>query len=163
MDIIKELQEEHRSEYEITKKFIDRYPEDKNDWKPHEKSMNMKWLTTHVVEILAWPETILETDYLDFEENPYDQPKITTRKEMQEKLEQDYKKGAEALANLEMKDFDGSWDIRQGDQVWIKWSKYGALRHALNQLTHHRAQLGVYYRLNDIPVPASYGPSADEQ
>ena len=50
-----------------------------------------------------------------------------------------------------------------GGKVLADYSKYGAIRHALNQLTHHRAQLGVYYRLNDIPVPGSYGPSADEQ
>ena len=162
MNIIDELQKELKSEYETTKKFLGHYPEDKNDWKPHTKSMALKPLATHIVEIFAWPEFIMNTEYLDFAENPYKQPDISTRAELRHKLEEDYKKGAEALKNLRPKQLDGSWDIRQGGQVFMQWSKYGAIRHALNQITHHRAQLGVYYRLNDIFVPGSYGPSADE-
>ncbi|MCG2461860.1 damage-inducible protein DinB [Flavobacteriaceae bacterium F89] len=163
MDIIEELQKELKSEYEITKKFLEHYPEDKNDWKPHDKSMSMKTLAVHVVEIFAWPDFIMKTEYLDFEKTPYKQPDLSTRAELQKKLEEDYKKGAETLKNLTPEQFDGTWDIRQGDMVFQKWSKYGAIRHSFKQITHHRAQLGVYYRLNDIFVPGSYGPSADEQ
>ena len=162
MNLISELQAEHKEEYQITKKFIERYPEDKNDWKPHEKSNNMLWLGIHVVEIFAWPDVIVNTDFLDFAETPYEQPPITTRAELVKKLDDDYATGAAVLAGLTAEDLDGSWDIRQGEMVFMKWSKYGALRHAMNQITHHRAQLGMYYRLNDIKVPASYGPSADE-
>ena len=162
MNIIEELQKELKSEYEITKKFLANYPEDKNDWKPHQKSMSIKRLATHITEIFAWPTFIINTEYLDFAENPYEQPNLTTRAELQQKLEEEYKKGAETLKNLKPDQLDGSWDIRQNDTVFMKWSKYGAIRHALDQITHHRAQLGVYYRLNDIFVPGSYGPSADE-
>ena len=162
MKIIDELQKELQEEYEITKKFLEHYPDGKNDWKPHKKSMSLKQLTTHIVEIFAWPDFIMNTEYLDFAENPYKQPDIKTRAELQQKLEEDYKKGAETLKKLQPEQLDGSWDIRQGGQVFMKWSKYGAIRHVLNQITHHRAQLGVYYRLNDIFVPGSYGPSADE-
>lgn len=162
MDIIEELQKELRSEYEITKKFVDRYPDDKNNWKPHEKSMGMKVLVTHVVEIFAWPEIMMNTEFLDFEKTPYTQPALRTRAEIQQKLEADYKRGAATLKDLTPEKLDGTWDIRQGVVVLQKWSKYGALRHAFQQITHHRAQLGVYYRLNDIPLPGSYGPSADE-
>ena len=163
MDIIETLQKELRSEYETTKKFLEQYPETKNDWKPHKKSMGMKTLAVHVVEIFAWPQTIMDTEYLDFAVTPYSQPEIKTKAELQQKLENDYKKGAEALKSVTLAQLDGTWDIRQGAMVFQKWSKYGAIRHALNQITHHRAQLGVYYRLNDIFVPGSYGPSADEQ
>ncbi|MEH6408101.1 MAG: DinB family protein [Leeuwenhoekiella sp.] len=163
MNILEELQLELESEYEITKKFIERYPEDKNDWKPHQKSMIIKKLAIHIVEIFAWPAFIMNTEFLDFASNPYTQPDIKTRKELQEKLEEDYNKGLEALKKITLETLDGSWDIRQGDVVFQKWSKYGAIRHGFKQITHHRAQLGVYYRLLDIPVPASYGPSADEQ
>ncbi len=163
MDLIEELQKELKSEYEITKKFVDRYPDDKNGWRPHKKSMTMKGLATHLVEIFAWPETIINTEFIDFGKTPYKQPDLETRAQVQQKLEEDYKKGATTLKSLAPEKLDGKWDIRQGDVIFQEWSKYGALRHAFEQITHHRAQLGVYYRLNDIPVPASYGPSADER
>ncbi len=163
MDIIRELQAELESEYKTTKKFLAHYPEGKNDWKPHKKSMGLKSLAVHVVEIFAWPQVIMNTEYLDFSKTPYSQPPIKSKAELQKKLEEDYRKGAETLKNLKLEQLDGTWDIRQGDQVFMSWSKYGAIRHALQQITHHRAQLGVYYRLNDIFVPGSYGPSADEQ
>jgi uncharacterized damage-inducible protein DinB len=163
MDIVKELQKELQEEYETTKKFIAHYPEDKNAWKPHEKSMKMKTLAVHLVEIFEWPQIIMNTDYLDFEETPYTQPDIQTRSALKDKLEDNYRKGSQTLKGLTLDQLDGTWDIRQGEVVYQEWSKYGAIRHALNQITHHRAQLGVYYRLNDIFVPGSYGPSADEQ
>lgn len=163
MDLIEELQNELAAEYAITRKFIERYPEALNDWKPHPKSGAMLWLTIHVVEIFAWPHTIMNTEYLDFQKTPYSQPPLKTREELLQKLEADYKIGAATLAALKPEELDGSWDIRMGDTVFMKWSKYGAIRHAFQQITHHRAQLGVYYRLNDITVPASYGPSADER
>src|SRR5690606_25021255 len=100
MDIIKELQKELQSEYEITKKFLENYPDDKNDWRPHKKSMPLKTLTIHIVEIFGWPDIIMGTDYLDFANTPYKQPDIKTRAELQQKLDEDYKKGAETLKNL---------------------------------------------------------------
>lgn len=105
---------------------------------------------------------MMKTDYLDFAETPYSQPEIKTRKELQEKLDEDYAKGAATLMNLKPEDFDGRWQLRNGDFVIADWSKYEALMQAFKQITHHRAQLGIYYRLNDIFVPGSYGPSADE-
>lgn len=162
MHIIDELQKELKEEYETTKRFLEHYPDGKNDWKPHQKSMSLKQLATHIVEIFAWPQIIVNTEYLDFADNAYEQPDLPGKAELQQKLEEDYKKGAKTLKDLKPEQLDGSWDIRQGDQVFMKWSKYGAIRHALNQITHHRAQLGVYYRLNDIFVPGSYGPSADD-
>ncbi|NNE77162.1 MAG: damage-inducible protein DinB [Pricia sp.] len=163
MNIIEELQKELKSEYQITKKFLEKYPESKNDWKPHEKSMSMKTLVVHVIEIFAWPEIIMNTDFLDFAETPYTQPEIRTLTGLQQKLEDDYRKGAQTLKNLTPEKLDGKWDIRKGEIVFQEWSKYGAIRHSFQQITHHRAQLGVYYRLNDIFVPGSYGPSADER
>ncbi len=163
MDLIKELQNELASEYAITRKFIALYPEELNDWRPHEKSGKMLWLTIHIVEIFAWPHTIMHTEYLDFAKTPYTQPPLKTREELIQKLDADYKLGSETLAGLKPEQLDGSWDIRINGTVMVKWSKYGAIRHAFQQITHHRAQLGVYYRLNNIKVPASYGPSADER
>lgn len=162
MNLIEELQKDLKAEYEITKKFLDNYPEDKNDWKPHEKSMPLNMLTIHVVEIFGWPDFMMKTDYLDFAETPYSQPEIKTRKALQQKLEEDYAKGAEALKNLKPEDLDGRWQLKSGDYLIADWNKYEAIMQAFKQITHHRAQLGVYYRLNGVFVPGSYGPSADE-
>lgn len=162
MNLIEALQKDLKAEYEITKKFLAYYPEDKNDWKPHPKSMSFLVLTIHIVEIFAWPDFMMNTDFLDFAETPYTQPTIGTRKELQHKLEADYAKGAEALKNVKLEDLDDRWQMKNADMVLADWSKYEALAQAFKQITHHRAQLGVYYRLNDIFVPGSYGPSADE-
>lgn len=162
MNLIAELQQDLKTEYEITQKFFELYPEDKNDWKPNPKSMSFKVLATHIAEIFGWPKFIMETDGLDFAETPYTQPDIKTREAMKQKLKEDYEVGAETLRNLKPEDFDGRWNIRSGEMIFADWSKYQAIMQSFKQISHHRAQLGVYYRLNGIFVPGSYGPSADE-
>ncbi len=161
MDLNKELQQELQEEYEITQRFFDLIPDDKLNYKPHEKSMAMFPLSIHIAEIFAWPKAILDTPYWDFAV-PFERPNIANLNELKDKLNHDFERGFEALNHFTEKDFDDSWDIRQGDQIFMQWNKYGAVRHALNQITHHRSQLGVYFRLNDIFVPSSYGPSADD-
>ena len=103
------------------------------------------------------------TEKLDFAAGDYQPANITTKEELMQRFEDDYAKSKTALDTAKEVDLDGKWSMNMGEKVLADYSKYGAIRHALNQLTHHRAQLGVYYRLNDIPVPGSYGPSADEQ
>ncbi len=88
---------------------------------------------------------------------------LSTRDELMKKLEDDYQSAKTALENSTENDLNPSWTIKNDGHELASWSKYGAIRHALNQITHHRAQLGVYYRLNNIPLPGSYGPSADQQ
>lgn len=163
MNTLPNLKDELKQEYETTKKFIDRFPQGKNDYAPHEKSMKLMPLATHVVEILGWPETILNTEKLDFDAGDYQPTHLTTKEELQEKFEEDYAKSKAALDHITEDDLNGKWSMNMGEKVLAEYTKYSAIRHALNQLTHHRAQLGVYYRLNNIPVPGSYGPSADEQ
>lgn len=162
MNILEELQHDLKAEYETTKKFLERYPEEKSNWKPHEKSMDIKTLTTHIVETFSWPKFIVETDYLDFGETPYKQDNVDSKKEMLEKLDQDFQKGLTTLKSMKTDDLDGRWQLRYDGNVIDDWSKYQAIMHAFKQITHHRGQLSVYYRLNEIPVPGSYGPSADE-
>jgi len=162
MNLLQELQKDLTTEYEITKKFIERYPEEKNDWKPHPKSMPMIHLAIHVVEIFGWPDFMLKTEYLDFAENPYSPAPISDKAELMGHLEKSYQAGAEALRNMSDSDFDKRWQLRHGGNVLSDWTIYEAIMQSFKQITHHRAQLGVYYRLNDIFVPGSYGPSADE-
>jgi len=157
------LKSELEEEYLITKKFIDRFPDDLNDYAPHEKSMKLMPLATHTVEVFAWPKIILETPFMDFSAGDYKPTILKTKAELQQKLEEDYQTGKAALENISEDDLEPTWSMRMGDHILKEWSKYGAIRHSLNQVTHHRAQLGVYYRLNNIELPPSYGPTADEQ
>ncbi|WP_292009902.1 DinB family protein [Chryseobacterium sp.] len=163
MDTLSQLKSELENEYQITKSFIELFPEEKNEYAPHEKSMKMMPLATHIVEIFGWPATILSTSELDFAKNAYKPTHLSTRKELLKKLDDDYENGKKALESIQEEDLNPSWAIKNNGEELMKWSKYGAIRHSLNQITHHRAQLGVYYRLNDIPLPGSYGPTADSQ
>lgn len=162
MDTLKNLKDELTEEYGITKKFLNNFPNGKDAYAPHRKSMKLMDLTTHIVDIFGWPQVILNTDYLDFADG-YNPEKMENREDLLQQLDKQYKAGMEALENANEADLRPKWSIRMNGQIIMEWTKYGAIRHGLNQITHHRAQLGVYYRLLNIPVPGSYGPSADEQ
>ncbi|UKB83933.1 damage-inducible protein DinB [Chryseobacterium sp. MEBOG06] len=163
MDTLSQLKSELEGEFQTTKKFIDLYPEGKNDYAPHEKSMKMMPLATHLVEVFEWPNTILNTSELDFATGGYKPTVLSTREDLIKKLDDSYQAGKAALEKATEDELNPSWTIKNDGHALASWSKYGAIRHALNQITHHRAQLGVYYRLNNIPLPGSYGPSADQQ
>ena len=160
MDTLKNLREELTEEYNTTKKFLNNFPNDKNDYAPHEKSTKLMNLTTHIVDIFGWPPIILNTDCLDFADG-YTPEKMDNKEDLQNQLDKQYKSGMNALEMAKEEDLKPNWSIQMNGQKIMEWTKYGAIRHGLNQITHHRAQLGVYYRLLDIPVPGSYGPSAD--
>lgn len=162
MELLNELKKELKQEYQITQKFIERYPDDKNDYRPHEKSMKMLPLAAHIVEVYGWPDFIINTSELDFAKGG-ERPKIQNREDLLKALNENYEKSKKVLEGINDADLEPSWTIKMNGQELASWSKYGAIRHALNQGTHHRAQLGVYYRLNDIALPGSYGPSADDQ
>lgn len=161
METLLQLQKEFSDEYETTKNFFENYPSTKNDFSPHEKSMKMMSLATHIAEIFGWAKIMLETEKLDFAAGDYMPTILHTKAELQQKLEDDYLKNKETLAKIKEEDLEGRWTMNMGETVLMDFNKYEALRHALNQIVHHRAQLGVYYRLNDITLPGSYGPSAD--
>lgn len=163
METLPNLKTEFLQEYETTKKFIENFPVGKNDYAPHEKSMKMMPLATHIAEIFGWPEFIMKTEKLDFAAGDYKPTFLKSRSELLQKLDEDYQKSRQTFSGMQESDLEGSWKITMGEQVIQDFSKYTALRHALNQITHHRAQLGVYYRLNGIALPPSYGPSADTE
>lgn len=162
MDTLKQLRDEFREEYQTTKKFFDKIPEDKMAYAPHPKSTQMLPLAKHIAEIFGWAPLILQTSNLDFA-GSHEGPQINTKADLQQQLESNFNKTLTALQTAEEKDLEPNWSISMGDQKLAEWTKYGAIRHALNQVTHHRAQLGMYYRQLDIELPGSYGPSADDQ
>ncbi len=163
MKIVELLQQELQSEYQITKEFIAKFPAEKTDYKPHEKSMDVKTLSNHLVEIFAWPALIFATDKMDFAAGDYKPTNFATSADLLNKLEEDYQAGLAGLANASEDDLTKRWQVTAGETVYADFTKYEATRHALSQITHHRAQLGVFYRLLNIALPSSYGPSADTE
>jgi uncharacterized damage-inducible protein DinB len=163
MKVLALLQKEFDRESDITRKFLERIPIDKFDWKPHEKSMSLKNLVVHIAELPQWAEMALNTKELDFAKMDYTPTPVSNQDELLALFEESYNKGREALNEADEEDLLPEWTMRNGDQVLMVMTKYEVIRLSLDQTTHHRAQLGVYLRLLDIPVPASYGPTADEQ
>jgi len=163
MSVIDLLQKELEQEAQNTRNMLERVPNDKYDWQPHPKSMTIKQLTTHIAELPGWITMGLTTDEMDFAAHPYAPENITNTTELLDLLERSVASGKAALAEASEEDLLPTWTLRNGDQIYMVITKYEVIRHALSQLIHHRAQLGVYLRLLNIPIPGSYGPSADEQ
>ncbi|TDH26547.1 DinB family protein [Segetibacter sp. 3557_3] len=162
MSIVELLSKELHQEAEITRKMLARLPENKWDWKPHEKSMTMKSLSTHVAELPGWIAMALNTSELDFAASNYEAPPINGASDVMNIFEKSLGEGTGALQSAKEEDLLPTWTLRNGDQIYSVMTKYEVIRHSLAQMIHHRAQLGVYLRLLDIPIPGSYGPSADE-
>jgi uncharacterized damage-inducible protein DinB len=160
--MIKMLLKEMEQEAQTTRKMLERVPDGKYDWQPHPKSMTLKRLATHVAELPSWVSMALTTDELDFANNPYKQEPINNNRELLQYFERSLSDGKSQLEKAKEEQLSGIWTLREGDQVYSTSTKGEVIRMAYCQIVHHRAQLGVYLRLLDIPIPGSYGPSADE-
>lgn len=163
MDVIKLLKEELSQEAATTRKFLALVPFEKADWAPHEKSMKMMDLATHIADLTSWPKLGVETNELDFATAPYNPTKVATNQELIAIMDKGLNESLESLSTVEEEFLEKTWVLRTGEHIHAEMTKYGLIRVSLNQITHHRAQLGVYLRLLNIPIPGSYGPSADEQ
>jgi len=156
---------ELKHEAGLTKKMLERVPMDKADWKPHEKSMTLGRLATHVAETIHWISVILQADEFDFASNP--SPKGHTAADSEELLailENNFNKAITALSLTDDETFNKTWSVKRGEHVLMSSSKKVAIRGwAFSHQFHHRGQLSVYLRLLDIPIPGMYGPSADER
>lgn len=161
MNTLQQLKDELTAEHQTTKKFLREFPDGKNDYAPHAKSMKLMPLAEHIIEVFSWIATILKTEVLDFAEGKPAKP-LENKQQLMNELERHYASSFEALNGATEAALEPKWSLAYKGEKLAEWTKYGAIRHALNQITHHRAQLGVYYRLNDINVPGSYGPSADD-
>ncbi len=163
MQIIPLVHKELEAEISILRKFLERVPVDKFDWKPHEKSMSVQTLAVHLAEIPGWIGLGLTTEELDFATTPYTPAIVSNTKELLAVLNKSWEESKAALNKAQEEDLLPKWTMRSGDQIFMVMTKYELIRHALGQIIHHRAQLGVYFRLLGIPVPGTYGPTADNQ
>jgi uncharacterized damage-inducible protein DinB len=148
-----------------TARVLERVPEGRDDWKPHEKSMPMGRLVTMVAGMPEWLAMMIQRDELDL--NPpggsgYKPAPTTTRDERLKAHDAAVAKAREALASATEEQLAQPWRLLVAGKVVSEQPRHAVLRDTFMHLAHHRAQLTVYLRLNDIAVPAVYGPSADE-
>jgi uncharacterized damage-inducible protein DinB len=149
-----------------TRRTLERVPERRNDWKPHEKSMALGYLASLVATMPSWIAMIVDDDELDM--NPpggsrYRTPELSTRRELVEALDESVAKARAALLNTTDEHLMTTWRLLVGGRVVNEQARHIMLRDAVfSHLAHHRGQLTVYLRLNSALVPAIYGPSADE-
>jgi uncharacterized damage-inducible protein DinB len=161
MSINQAFLSEVKQEAIATRKMLERIPASTFDWKPHEKSMTMKRLAGLVADMFGWLVFMLEEDELDFTKG-YEQPDPKTTEELVEFFDKKFAAGVTSLENAGDAVFSENWTLRNGEDIYMVSSKLDVVRQTINHMVHHRGQLSVYLRLQDIPVPSIYGPSADE-
>jgi uncharacterized damage-inducible protein DinB len=161
-NFIQPLLKEMEQESKTTRKMLSIVPTDKFDWKPHEKSMSIQKLAGHIAELPEWVTMTLTTSGLDFASNPYNPVKLNTTTDLMTYFEKSLADGKAHLEKATDADLLPDWTLSNGDQILSKSSKAEVIRMVYSQIVHHRAQLGVYLRLLNIPIPGSYGPSADD-
>jgi len=149
-------------EMENTRKSLERVPEDKLSFKPHAKSMTLGALATHLATINHWAEAILGLDSFDVSTAPPN-PELKSRAELLAAFDKNTANARKAIADATDAHLLKPWTLTAGSRTVLTMPRVAVVRCFLfNHTIHHRAQLGVYLRLNDVPVPSIYGPSADE-
>lgn len=149
-----------------TRKVIERIPDDKLDWKAHPKSNTIGWNANHLADLPGWAVSIMTEPGFDFAPTHgprYQMPSFKTTREILNLFDTNVAKARKALSELKDESLDDPWTLRGGERVIFTMPRRAVIRSfLLNHIIHHRAILAVYLRLNDLPVPALYGPSGDE-
>lgn len=155
--LLKELE----AEAPATRRCLERVPEGLYDYKPHEKSMLMGYLALLMADMIRWLNVAAETGEIDFKNWERIEPKTTT--ERLKYFDGNLAKARQIFSKMSDEDLAKPFTLRNGDAVIWTLSRGDCVASTINHLVHHRGQLTVYLRLNDIPVPSIYGPSADEK
>jgi uncharacterized damage-inducible protein DinB len=158
-----ELLTEFQEEAATTRKLLARVPFEKFDYKPHEKSMSLGQLASHVADNPNWATMTIQTATCDFpaDYKPY---QAASQEELLETFDRGSKEASDAFAGTDDEELAKTWTMLFGGNPVLSMRRSIFLRKfVLNHMIHHRGQLSVYLRMNEIPVPAIYGPSADEQ
>lgn len=149
-----------------TRAHLDRVPDDKFGWQPHDKSMTLGRLSSHLADLPSWLTMTIKVDQFDMHPpggEPMKPAHFNTREETLAAFDKNVAAAREALAGATDEEFMKNWSLLNGGQTLMSMPKIACVRTwCMNHIIHHRAQLGVYLRLNDVPVPSVYGPSADE-
>ncbi|MGE0446272.1 MAG: DinB family protein [Vicinamibacterales bacterium] len=163
MAIVDALLPEYDHETDTTRKLLDRVPDGNFAWKPHDKSMSLGELAGHVATLLNWGQTIVNQSDFDLAA-PFARPPLDTRAELLAAFDTEREATRAALAGATDAQLMAPWSLKRGKDTMFTMPKVAVLRSfMLNHLIHHRGQLSVYLRLNNVPLPSIYGPSADER
>jgi uncharacterized damage-inducible protein DinB len=165
MGISAELLPEFDLEMAAARRTLERIPEDKLGWKPHEKSMTLGRLAGHVAELPGMGVRVIQSDGFDVANRPAgSKPNVAeSQKHVLEMFDKNVAEARAAFAGASDAQWAGNWTISAGEKKFYDGPRIGAVRRMMmNHIIHHRAQLGVYLRLTGVPVPSVYGPSADE-
>src|SRR5262249_48629454 len=166
MSIAQSLLPELEQEMAGTRKTLERIPEDKFEWRPHPKSFTMIALATHIANMVGWGTVTIKQDSFDYAPpgaEPYKEEPAKSVPALLETFDKGLAEFRKALAGASDEALLKDWSLLGGGKVVFTMPRVACLRGIIfNHLVHHRAQLGVYLRMNDVPVPALYGPSADE-
>jgi uncharacterized damage-inducible protein DinB len=165
MSVSEAVLQEFDQEMAGVRRTLERIPEDKLAWKPHEKSMLLGRLAGHLAELPGFGTTALTTDAFDLASRSPDRKPLVaeSQKHVLAEFDKNVARVREAIAATSDEDWSKSWTLSLGGKKIYSGTRMGALRSmVMNHIIHHRAQLGVYLRLNNVPVPSIYGPSADE-
>ena len=165
MNMIELFTAQLEAEVDRTRHALERVPEGRDDWKPHEKSMPFGRLAMLVARMPSWLGLIINRDDLDL--NPpggsnIDQRPLRTSAELVQALDEGLAEARKALAGTTEEHLHKPWRLLVAGRVVSEEPRYVVIRDTFTHLAHHRGQLTVYLRLNDVPVPAIYGPSADD-
>lgn len=151
------------NEWNLTRKVLERLPEKDFAWKPHERSMSLGQLAAHVANIVYWQEMTLSQDGIDLAKLPPDRHIPATTAELVSIFDKNVAAARAAFATATDASLEETWTLRMGDKVFFALPRRAVFRTmCLSHLIHHRAQLLIYMRMLGVPVPAVYGPSADE-
>jgi uncharacterized damage-inducible protein DinB len=156
-----EFLNELESEVRATRKCLEVIPEKLYDWKPHEKSMNLGYLSLLVAEIPKWVRDMVEKSEIDFAR--YDHFKLTTNTALLKHFDENIEGATRALKGVTNEELTKPFYLKNNGQVVFTSPKKESISSSINHMVHHRGQLTVYLRLNNLPVPSIYGPSADDR
>ena len=165
MPISKMILPEFDHEMANTRKTLERVPDEKFGWKPHDKSMAMGGLATHMANLPSWGTLIVGSESFDVMPGgtPMKTPELHSTAEVLQTFDQNVAATRAAIDAASDEALFQNWTLQKNGTAIMTLPKVAVLRSfVMNHIIHHRAQLGVYLRLNDIPVPSIYGPSADE-
>jgi uncharacterized damage-inducible protein DinB len=163
MSLIESLKEELAHEAATTRKHFERLPEARLDWQPHEKSFTTRGLASHLVDTIGWTESIFRSDELDFNPATYRAFTASSVDDLLKTFDRRVAEATRSMSGVVDASLAQPWRLKMMGRLHLEKPRSAVFRDfVLSHLIHHRGQLSVYLRLLNVPVPGSYGPSADE-
>lgn len=163
MNLIDPILAELAHEGATTRRLLERLPQDRLGWQPHQKSMTLGRLATHIAEIPGWVGSIVEKDEFDLGASGYVPPTLGSVAEIIAMFDKSVAMATETLKRQSNDRLLAKWQLKKNGKLVVEMPRLGMIRSFLmNHLIHHRGQLSVYLRLQNVPLPSIYGPTADE-